>query len=224
MVDERVLWRNVLERQGVGIAHASEEDRLARLERAEGRLGLVVPLAGEERRIAGLGESLGPGGLALEVVLDVEERPAGQEHGPRRHANRPLHRAHAVGPGERRALSHQPVEVRRADMRVAQGRDRVGPLVVAEEDQDVRPGGLGTGRRGAAPQTVKAKTDSMTDAARPRELQSDRPCRRRAIMIRGLTHGKHGPKRCRTRLIFARALARSNRLAPGSWASVRSVA
>ena len=98
--------------------------------------GLVVPLAGEERRVAGLGERLGPGGLAREVVLDVEERPAGQEHGARRHADRPLHRAHAIGPGERRAPAHEPVEVRRADVRVAQGRDGVRPLVVAEENQD----------------------------------------------------------------------------------------
>ncbi len=166
--------RNVLKGQGVGIPHASEEDRLAPLERAEGRCGLVVPLAGEERTVAGPGESLGPCGLARKVALDVKERPAGHEHRARGHAYRPVHRTHAVGPAEYRALAHQPVEVRRANMRVAQSRDGVRPLVIAEEDQDVRPegrfGGLGAGRRGA-PQAAKASTVTIAGAARPRDLK-----------------------------------------------------
>ena len=41
-----------------------------------------------------------------------------------------------IEPGSRRGES---VQVRRLNMRVAQGADRVGTLIIREQDEDVRP-------------------------------------------------------------------------------------
>ena len=137
LVLELVVGADVLERERVGVAHAAEEDGLAVLEGAEDRLGAVVPFTGDEGGIPGLAELLGPGGLAFELVLDAEERAAGHEHGPRRHADGAAVAAHDVGVAEHGAGLREPVEVRRADVVVAQRVDRVEPLVVAEQEEDI---------------------------------------------------------------------------------------
>ena len=143
LVLELVVGADVLEREFVGVAHAAEEDGMALLEGAEDRLGAVVPFTGDEGGVPGLAELLGPGGLAFELVVDAEERAAGHEHGPRRHADGAAGAAHDVGAAEHGAGLREPVELRRADVVVAERVDRVEPLVVAEQEEDIWFRGLG---------------------------------------------------------------------------------
>ena len=55
-------------------------------------------------------------------------------------------RAQAIGIAEDHPAAGERIERRRFDVRIAEGGDRVGPLVVGEQEQDVGPG-RGTGRR-----------------------------------------------------------------------------
>ncbi len=74
-----------------------------------------------------------------EVVANMKKRTTGQDHRARRHADRPLQRAHAIGPSKRRPLADKPVEVRCLDVRVAQCGDGVGTLIVGQDEEDVPP-------------------------------------------------------------------------------------
>ena len=76
---------------------------------------------------AGLGDAVGedPGGRRLAAGAD---RVAG------RHA----HRAGGVGVGEAHPAPHQPVQVGRVDVAVAERGDRVEPLLVGHDEEDVR--------------------------------------------------------------------------------------
>ena len=75
---------------------------------------------------------------APQLFVHAEERAPRHEHRTRRHAHRALHRSHAIRPRERRPALHKPVEIRCADARIPQRRDRVRPLIVAEEEEDIR--------------------------------------------------------------------------------------
>ena len=134
---QRMLGCEVDDGKRVGIAHAAEKNRFAFEEGGEGGGFLVVPFAGHEGAIAGPREHGRPGGDAFEVFGDAEQAAAAHDHGPRRHADGPLHGPHAVGSGEHAAARHQLVEVRRLDVVGAQRRDGVGTLVVREEEEDV---------------------------------------------------------------------------------------
>ena len=91
-----------------------------------------MPLAGGEGAVAGPLEGLGPGIAAFELLVDVEERPAGEQHRPARHADRSLHRPHAGDAIQHRPPGDEGVDRGRADVRIAQRVDGVGPHVVGE--------------------------------------------------------------------------------------------
>ena len=129
-------------------------------ERAEPLPISVIPTAEEEAVFAELSstwigpgvsppcEHFGPGRLPGELLVDAKERSPREHHGSRRHADRVLHRPHAIRTRKRRAALHELVEVRRPDLRVAQRGDGVGALVVGEQKHDVRRPLLLTARRG----------------------------------------------------------------------------
>ena len=121
------------------VGHAAEEDRPAAGEGPDERRLAVVPLAGRERRVAGLAQHLRQERHAVEVVRDVEPGAAAHQHGAARHADGAAVRAEAVVAAEAGPAPDEPVEVRRPDVRVAPRRDGVGALVVGEQEQDVRP-------------------------------------------------------------------------------------
>lgn len=140
------LGPEVLNREGIRIvAHAAQEDVPPFLEGAQKRRGLVVPFPGDERGISRLGEGFRPCGLAVKVLFDPEEGAAGQEHRARWDADGPLLSPHAIGAGEGGALGHQPIEIRRLDRRIPECVNRVGPLVVAEDEDNIG-GRCGLGR------------------------------------------------------------------------------
>lgn len=55
-----------------------------------------------------------------------------------RHTDGALLRAHAIGTGEGRPFADEPIEIRCLDMGIAQSGDGVGPLVVAEQEKNIR--------------------------------------------------------------------------------------
>ena len=72
------------------------------------------------------------------VVVEAEPRAAAHGHVPGRDADRPRVSAQAVRVAEHERTLRKPVQARRDDVRISQRGDRVEPLVVGENEQDVR--------------------------------------------------------------------------------------
>ena len=118
-----------------------------------GALALVVELLRKFERLVILGRHVAPFRFLIRHIarfaknvtdrafaffrLVAIERHAAEHLMPRRVAHGRRGRAHAVGARERGAALHEAVEVRRLDHRVAERGDRVGPLVVGDEEQNV---------------------------------------------------------------------------------------
>jgi hypothetical protein len=98
-----------------------------------------VPLATDERGVTCATESRGPGFVAQQLLINVENTPAGQEHGAGWHAGGAVHPTLHVGAVEGETAPHEPVEVWRLDLRIAQRSDRVGALVIGEEKENIWP-------------------------------------------------------------------------------------
>ena len=131
------------------VVHAPQE-HVAPIGKTPGRRrGAVVPLAGEKGPVARPREGLGPGVAAPELLVDAEERPAGEHHRAAGHADGPLHAAHAVGTVAHRAPRDERIDRGRSQVGIAKGRDRVSPLVVGEKHEHARrPRPLCQGRAG----------------------------------------------------------------------------
>ena len=123
------------------IGHATEEDLVAIGETARIGPRAIVPFAGAEGAVARALQGFADGrvvvGNALARALDVEQTAPRVQHGPAGHAHRTAGAARDVGMGEGDAIRHQPVDVGRDDLVIAQGVDRVEALVVGEEEDNV---------------------------------------------------------------------------------------
>ena len=138
------------------IHHPADEEGLGLLEGLRDRRRAIMPLAGGEVSVARRAEGAGPGLVLQQLLVDLRQRAARQQHRPRRHAGRALVAALHVSAGESHAPLHEPIEVRGLDDRITQRRDGVGALVVGEDEDDVR--GLGGGQRHDREQQGKAET------------------------------------------------------------------
>jgi hypothetical protein len=109
----------------------------------DGRSG-VVPFAADKGRVTGAAEGGGPRFVAREFFVDVKQRAPGEQHRARGDAGRAVHAALHVGVIEGDAAPREAVKVGRLNVRVAEGGDRIGALVVSENEQHVgRSGGRG---------------------------------------------------------------------------------
>ena len=97
-----------------------------------------MPFAGRERRVPRPPERRRPGLLPQQPVVHVKEGLPGQKHRPGRDARRGLEAALHIGAGKGQALPAQPIQVRRADDRIAKRGNGIRALVVVEEDKDAR--------------------------------------------------------------------------------------
>ena len=159
------------------VVHAAEEDLVAVAEAARVGSAAVVPLAGAEGVVAGAPQQLRQHHVRLRDrgtgVLQVEQGAAGHQHGAARHAHRRHGAAHDVGTGEGGARAHQPVQVGRVDVGVAERADGVEALVVGEEEQDVGP------RSGHGGNVTRKLAPARRNAAGRRGRVATRRCRRR---------------------------------------------
>src|SRR5690606_38110759 len=117
---------------------------------AGGGQAVVVPFADEAAPISGLSHGAGPerggiGDFAAKVEDAVAESGAtGEEFGP-------AGRTDGIGAGgrqKRRALRDQTVQMARADAGVPQSANRIGALIVTDEEQHVGAAGLCRSRGG----------------------------------------------------------------------------
>ena len=120
------------------VRHAAREHRARDLETAHERRVAIVPFAADEGGVAGARVGLRPRLGAEELLVDVEEVLAREQHRARGDAGRAVESALHVGAPKRDAAAHEPVEVRRLDDRIAERRDGVRAHVVGEEKEDVR--------------------------------------------------------------------------------------
>ena len=123
------------------VGHPAEEHVPPRVKAAHRGSLAVVPLAGEECPPAGAPENLRPGVLTGELFVAMKETAAREHHGPAGDADGAVLPPHAVGPVERGPPGHQRVERRRPDERIAEGVDRVGPLVIGDDHEHARGAG-----------------------------------------------------------------------------------
>ena len=105
---------------------------------AQQRLFAVVPLPGDEGAVAHRLQLARQRRDTPHVIGRAHPAPAGHDHRPARHAHRAAVRAERVVALEAEALGGQLVEVRGVDPLVAPGTDRVGALIVREQEKDVR--------------------------------------------------------------------------------------
>ena len=142
---------------GVGACGAALDPRIARhpgtyvARCRENRLRVSrdVPLAGEVGPVAGGGHALGPqrGGRSairpgLVQAVALPERAPRIHHTAGGHTDRRLPATHIVGAREGRAAGHEPVEVGREDVCVAERPHGVVGHVVGEDEEDVGAGRL----------------------------------------------------------------------------------
>ena len=126
---------------------AAEEHRLGLIETVLERQLAVVPLAGGERFVASFLEHLRHQHPGVEPQRRTEQRLAAHEHRPARQTGGAGHRALDVRLIENEAAVDDAIHVGRLDVRVAQRAEGVRPLVVGEDEKNVRP----LGRRRAWP-------------------------------------------------------------------------
>jgi hypothetical protein len=100
--------------------------------------GSVVPLAAHERGVPGAAERGGPRLGAHQLLVDVEQVLAGEQHRARGDAGRALHPTLHVGARERHAAPREPVEIRCLNDWIAERGDGIGALVIGEQEQHVR--------------------------------------------------------------------------------------
>src|SRR6185369_17710843 len=126
---------------------------------------LIVPFASDESLVAAARKSFRPAWFIREIRRNAEQSAASQQHRARRHANRALHRAHAIGSRKRGAITHEAIEMRRLNVAIAERRDGVGPLIVAEEKKNVERTSLRQVRSRLCPhQTTEQGSDKQRDA------------------------------------------------------------
>ena len=112
----------------------------------------VVPFAGGERLVALFTQHLRKEpGVFEGGGIDMEPGLPAHQHGPARHADGAAVAAEAVISPEAEATADKFVYVGGPDVRIAVGGDGIRPLIIREQEQDVRPGcagrGGGTGER-----------------------------------------------------------------------------
>ena len=147
------------------IVHAPQKHAAPLGKTPRRRSSAVVPLAGEEGPVAGPPKGLGPGIAAAELFVDMEERPAGEHHRAAGHADRRIPAAHAIRTAEDRAPRDEGIDRWRPQVGIAKGPNRVGPLVVGEDDEHARrPRPVGTNR---PHQQDRHKCDAAEDQLEP---------------------------------------------------------
>ena len=125
------------------VIHSAEVNRSPSLEAAqEGRL-TIVPLPGGKGFIALPTQVFRKREGTLQRVGQTKPSAPTHEHGPTRNAHRSAVASEAVVAPKTETPRHQTVQMRRADVRIAPGADRVRPLIISEEEHDV-----GSHRRG----------------------------------------------------------------------------
>ena len=121
------------------VIHPAEVDRAPSLETAqEGRL-TIVPLAGGEGFIALTTQVFRKGGHTLQRVGQTKPSSPTHEHRPTGDAHRTAIATEAVVAPKTETPPHQTVQMRRANVGVAPSTDRVRPLIIGEEEQNIRP-------------------------------------------------------------------------------------
>ena len=118
---------------------AAEEHRLGLIETVLERQLAVVPLAGGERFVASFLEHLRHQHPGVEPQRRTEQRLAAHEHRPARQTGGAGHRALDVRLVKNEAAVDDAIHVGRLDVRVAQRAEGVRPLVVGEDEKNVRP-------------------------------------------------------------------------------------
>ena len=126
------------------VRHAPHVHRPAIGERPVERTFPVVPLTDDERLVPpALGQQRGQDGgvppvRCRPVSRQIHPVPAGHQHRPAGHAHRAAERTRTVVAPKTEAPLRHPVEVGRANVRIAVGSDRVRPLVIGEKKNDIR--------------------------------------------------------------------------------------
>ena len=174
---QRPVGRQVTNRHLGVVGHPSNKHRLAVLERPDERVGPVVPFAGPEGDIATASQDIGHQWHPREVHWNTPQRSATHQHRATRLANSPVSGPHAIGSAETESAVDQAVNVRRADVRVAVGGYRIGPLIVGEQEQDVWPAlrFSGTAHRHLKTQAEHGDDDGRKANADGRTMHSELP-------------------------------------------------
>jgi len=168
----------------------AHEQPQAPLEAAALGPALGVPLAHVPGMVPGLAQHARQGHLVgVELRAEIRD-PAADAAAP---AEDFLAAGHAQrvgreGPREHRPLADQPVQVRRRDDGIAQGLDRVGALVIAQQEEDVRPGGrvrAGVCGSRSAPCGRRQAKQHGTNAPRPQAVHEPRRGPHRGLPITG---------------------------------------
>lgn len=169
------------------VGHAAGEHRGRALEAQRHRGRRVVPFAADKGAIAGRAKGRRPRRITREFLVDAEQRPRREQHRARGHAGRAVQTALHIGPIECHPTRRQAIEVRRADVRVAERTDRVGLLVVGEDEDDARPlissedrsGEEGERRKKAGTNEHGARDGVVSRCASPAATQP----RRRGVLL-----------------------------------------
>ena len=119
------------------VSHPAGEDSPGALKAQRERLRAVVPFACGKRRVAGLGECRRPGRVPQQLLVRVKQGLPREQHRPGGDARGAVEPALHIGAGKGHALMAQPVQVRRADHRVAERGNGIGALVVVEDEEDI---------------------------------------------------------------------------------------
>ena len=129
----------VKDRQLEVVAHPAEKYGGSFIKRGGMGRGSVVPLTDAVGRITLLPQMLRPGLHPGELHGNMKQRPPAQQHRPAGHADRGVQRTHVEAVRESRPAASKVVQVRRIDLVVAEGAERIVPQIVREEDDDVGP-------------------------------------------------------------------------------------
>ena len=129
----------VLDRDFGVVGHASEHHRLSPLKSPQPGLLAIVPFAGAKGHIAVFVEQLGHQFCAGERLgVHMEPGSPAHQHRPAGHANRAAVSAKDVIAPKAESRVDQLVQVGSFYVRVAPGANGVSPLVVGEQEKNVR--------------------------------------------------------------------------------------
>ena len=121
------------------VIHPAKVDRTPSLEAAqEGRL-TIVPLAGGEGFIALTTQVFRKGGHTLQRMGQTKPSSPAHEHRPTGDAHRTAIATEAVVAPKTKTPCRQTVQMRRTDVGVTPSANRVRPLIIGEEEQNIRP-------------------------------------------------------------------------------------
>ena len=123
------------------IFHPAKKYLVPAIETARIRLAAVMPLPGAENVVACRLKTLTEHGVVLRYLLthivEVKQDASGVQHRAARHANRRACAARYVRMSECRPVRDQHVQIWGVNLLVAERADRVEPLVIGEEKENI---------------------------------------------------------------------------------------